>query len=806
MRGRMNIAIVAPTSVPYVVGGAENLYQSLSRYFNVETSHSCEIVTLPSPEGSFSEVLASYRKFSEIDLDRFDLVISTKYPSWMISHRNHVCYMLHPLRGLYDTYHFMNMPFELDWAGEGLGELKNYMDATLQSPSLDNQVLDQFFDRVDEIVRSERFSHLLGFPGPFIREIVHFLDAYALSPQRVKRHFAISATVANRAGYFPQGVSVGVLYPAPLIDRFDCKDANYFFTASRHDGPKRIDLLIRAFMRVDADLDFIIAGDGPQRQALESLAAGDSRIKFVGRVNDDELRGYYADALAIVYAPYDEDYGYITVEAMKSSKPVVTTTDAGGPNEFVIDGENGFVVAPLPERIAEKIEFLHRNRDLAREMGARALSTVREVAWRSVAEKLVEPGRKASETTISGAAGSGGKPRMIVAVTFPAYPPRGGGQARVFNLYRNLAKYYEIEIVCLCSPELAAQSSEISPGLVETRVPLSSEFVAYDHNLSKSVDWVPVTDIASIDGFNLLNDYCTILKERLEKADIVVACHPYLINAIRQANSRATLWYEAQDVESDLKKQILRDTECSVKLLSSVREVEKYCWENAEVVFACTREDLQRLAEVYGETSARRVVVPNGVDYSLAVFLGSDQKIALKKKLGIESKKTVLFMGSWHGPNLEAIEEIIKIATVFPDVYFLIIGSAGLAFEKSALPKNIIVFGVLDDEMKNVVMCASDIAINPMMSGSGSNLKIVDYFAYGLPVLSTPFGIRGIEAVAGKDLIVADIRAFQMELSGFFSLPERYDAMRSSCRRLAENLYAWDRIATNFHYALAHKN
>lgn len=802
----MNIAIVAPAAVPYVVGGAENLCQSLCRHFNQETSHTCEVIALPSPEGNFPEILESYRSFSELDLDRFDLVISTKYPSWMVSHRNHVCYMLHPLRGLYDSYHFMNMPFAFDWVGEGLLSLKNWMDDALRSPSRNNLVLHEFFDRIDGIVRSDKSGHLLGFPGPFIREIVHFLDSYALSPTRIVRHFAISATVANREEYFPRDAAVGVLYPSPLLDDFECAGAEYLFTASRLDAPKRIDLLIQAFKLANVDLDFIIAGKGPQQQFLESVAAGDPRIKFVGHVNSDELRDYYANALAIAYAPHDEDYGYITVEAMKSGKPVITTTDSGGPNEFVRDGENGFSVPPSMEMIAEKIGFLHRNRDVAREMGVRAVHTVQDIDWRPVAEQLVGAAPASRQMGHGATTGLSIRPRMVVAMTFPVYPPRGGGQARVFNLYRNLTDYYEIEIVCLCRQDQTAQSSEIAPGLMETRVPFSSEFVDYDHNLSKSVDWVPVTDIAAIDGANLLGDYCSALKAALEAADIVVACHPYLINAIRRANSKAALWYEAQDVEYDLKKQILPAGEISDQLLDSVYAAEKYCWEKAEVVFACTGDDLRRLEELYGSSRAFKVSVPNGVDYGGAVYLETNQRVALKKKLGLETKKTVLFMGSWHGPNLEAVEEIIKIAPNFPDVWFFIAGSVGLAFDKGLLPSNIIVFGELDDDMKNVVMCAADIAVNPMMSGSGSNLKIFDYFAHGLPVLSTPFGVRGVEAVAGKDLIVADIGAFPMELSSFFSLPGRYDAMRTSCRKLVESTYAWDRIATDFHLALTHKD
>ena len=65
-----------------------------------------------------------------------------------------------------------------------------------------------------------------------------------------------------------------------------------------------------------------------------------------------------AGALGVIFPPYDEDYGYVTLEAFLSGKPVVTTTDAGGPNEFVVDGVNGRVTAPDPEALGEAIRFL----------------------------------------------------------------------------------------------------------------------------------------------------------------------------------------------------------------------------------------------------------------------------------------------------------------------------------------------------------------------------------------------------------------------------------------------------------------
>ena len=77
----------------------------------------------------------------------------------------------------------------------------------------------------------------------------------------------------------------------------------------------------------------------------------------------------YRDALAVVYTPYDEDYGYVTLEAFLASKPVITATDAGGPLEFVEDGVNGFICAPAPEALATAINQLAGDRARAASFG-----------------------------------------------------------------------------------------------------------------------------------------------------------------------------------------------------------------------------------------------------------------------------------------------------------------------------------------------------------------------------------------------------------------------------------------------------
>ena len=86
----------------------------------------------------------------------------------------------------------------------------------------------------------------------------------------------------------------------------------------------------------------MITGDGPDRERLEGLASRlNGQVEFTGRVDDERLADLYARCLAVYYAPVDEDFGMVPYEAFLSEKPVVTTTDAGGPLEIVHDRETG---------------------------------------------------------------------------------------------------------------------------------------------------------------------------------------------------------------------------------------------------------------------------------------------------------------------------------------------------------------------------------------------------------------------------------------------------------------------------------
>ena len=161
-------------------------------------------------------------------------------------------------------------------------------------------------------------------------------------------------------------------------------------SVNRLDRAKRIDLLIEAAGR-EPGLRIVVTGEGPDRARLEGLASSlNGQVEFVGRVDDERLADLYARCLAVYYAPLDEDFGMVPYEAFLSSKPVVTTLDAGGPLEVVHDRETGMVVAPDAAEIAQCLRVPRKPPRRREVRGARAGHAIAErVTWDACVDALL---------------------------------------------------------------------------------------------------------------------------------------------------------------------------------------------------------------------------------------------------------------------------------------------------------------------------------------------------------------------------------------------------------------------------------
>lgn len=780
----MKIAIIAPSPVPFTIGGAEKLAWGLQNWLNQNTPHQVELIKLPSHEDSFWNLIETYKAFYHLDLSYFDMIISMKYPAWMVQHNNHICYLLHRLRGLYDTYHFTHFPEEVEKGNKYVDAVMQYME---DKPS--PNTLDCFFSILQELKNHEENipQEYFNFPAPFIRKIIHYMDNFALSKERVRRFLSISNTVKSRKDYFPPNCPVEVVYPPSDLKKYGFGDYKYIFMASRLDSPKRIDLLIKAMSYIKSDLHLYIAGTGPQEQELKKLACKDKRITFLGFVNDETIEQYYKDSLVIPYFPYDEDYGLITIEAMMHRKPVITTTDAGGPTEFVKDNETGFVVIPTAQEIAKKIDYLFSRKEEAKRMGENAYCVVSKITWEKLAHSILG---ETSHATILAPVKR--RKKITVTSTFPIFPPMGGGQARIYNLYKNIAKEYDVEIVSYTSNDQKPFIGEISDGLKEIRIPKSKQHQEKEWDMEKKVG-IPITDIAMISLGGATPEYSVALESSIKDSDLVIISHPYLYNEASKYIKNKKFLYEAHNVESVMKKGMLPQNHYSRKLIDCVFEVEKACCQYSELILTCSNEDKETLNKVYGVSADKMLTIPNGVDVYATQFTSAEKRKQNKLSYGLQNECLGLFMGSWHNPNLEACEQIFKIAPKCPQVKFLLMGSQCAYFEqkKTCVPQNVGMLGMVNDAVKNKIFSVVDFALNPMLSGSGTNLKMFDYMAAGIPIISTAFGTRGIKEK--EHFLITNIENMDAVINSFElnTLSEKIYSARS----YVENSFAWDSIA-----------
>ena len=339
--------LVCEAQVPFVHGGAEFLVRELVRELKGR-GFQAELVSLPFKWYPKQEILPHAAAWRLLDLSEsngrpVDLVIATKFPTYFVRHPNKITWLMHQYRAAYEL------------------------------------VGTEYSD----------FHHNEEDVG--LRDRIIQLDTEMLGECRAL--FSIAKTITNRLEkfnglhaeplYHPSRLS-GVLRHGPYGD--------YVLSVGRIESVKRVDLIVRAMALVAPAVRLVVVGDGTQRANVERVAEQlgvTDRVTFLGSVGDQELVDLYANALAIVYPPFDEDFGYVTLESFMSHKPVITCRDSGGPNEFVRHDENGWVCEPAPEALAEAISAADADRTRVARLGDAGFEVARDITWDSAIDRLV---------------------------------------------------------------------------------------------------------------------------------------------------------------------------------------------------------------------------------------------------------------------------------------------------------------------------------------------------------------------------------------------------------------------------------
>ncbi len=337
--------LVCASQVPFVRGGAEMLSEGLCQALR-EQGHQAELVAVPltwKPVSALLRCALAWRLLdvSESDGKRIDRVIATKFPTYAVRHPHKIVWLVHQYRQAYD------------WFGTPFSELTG-----------------------------TRADHAL-------RETIFELDRRTLGEAQAR--FAISKNVAARLKTYNE-LDAAPLYPPPrCAGQFRAGPYDdYVLYLGRLDRAKRVDLLLHALAKTRQGR-VIIAGSGPELHALKTLARllrVNDRVDFTGYVSDARVIDLYAHARAVFYAPLDEDYGYATIEAFMSARPVITTNDAGGVLEFVEHQSNGLVTAPKAEAIADALAQVWSNPEQCRRWGQAGRERVQQITWKNVVDHL----------------------------------------------------------------------------------------------------------------------------------------------------------------------------------------------------------------------------------------------------------------------------------------------------------------------------------------------------------------------------------------------------------------------------------
>lgn len=343
-------ALVVSVQVPYTRGGAEVLVNGLMRELSAR-GFAVDLIQFPFC-GARGELAREAAVWRSIHLDKIgagspDFVICTKFPSYLVQHPRKSLWLVHQHRQIYELYG------------------TNFSDF---SPVAEDETLRQ-----------------------------HLMDLDRMALKECRPRFGISPTVAQRAERY-LNIDVGVLTPPlPLGNRYHSGvRGDYILSVGRLCRIKRVELMIEALPNIDTRLRLKIVGSPDEPGIMEyykNLITKhhlENRVEFLGRVGDDDLISLYAGAFGIFYAPYDEDYGYVTLEALASSKPVVAATDSGGVLGFIKHSENGMVADPTPSSIAHAFDTLFRDEELYENISKRCARSFSVCSWGDVVGELTD--------------------------------------------------------------------------------------------------------------------------------------------------------------------------------------------------------------------------------------------------------------------------------------------------------------------------------------------------------------------------------------------------------------------------------
>lgn len=318
--------------------------------------------------------------------------------------------------------------------------------------------------------------------------------------------------------------------------------------------------------------------------------------------------------------------------------------------------------------------------------------------------------------------------KLSIVSPYPVFPAFSGGKVRIFQLARHLAAAgIEVTIFCPYKPGSAAAAPSDSPRVVELPYPFPLHHMITDRPL-------PYQYLISIHpGYRLL------LERQLADSDVVQFEHVSFADLLDAVPASTAVVYDAHNVEYDYTVSECRNDLVRNLVGRRIYRLERRLTQRADAIVTCSAEDEERLSILYDTPSGRFRTIPNGIEETSAAVAPN----ALERLPGLARyPHRALFAGSNVEHNRRAVRFLIDELAPRLGEHAAIVVKGGCAYSLPAnRPAN--VFADTDRGTVASIASACTVALHPVMQGSGTSLKLLDYLSHGLPVISTEFGMRG---------------------------------------------------------------
>jgi len=392
--------------------------------------------------------------------------------------------------------------------------------------------------------------------------------------------------------------------------------------------------------------------------------------------------------------------------------------------------------------------------------------------------------------------------RVLVAVDYPIWPAHHGGKLRIFEQARALASAgFPVTLLTL-NKDFANGARAIAPGVVEATISRAPKHHRLDDSVRAKLGGILAPDdLTCLLPTAPLQPYLDAARRLAPKHCAAILSHPYMMRAERELRRTGMLIHDAHNAEAPMKESMLERTGAAGEqkglragLFRLIDEAERHLCAESDLLIATSPEDLATLVERSGRPAeAPSAVAPNGVDCTAIRPATRANRERLKLQAGLPAGSFVsLYIASAHLPNAEAAWFIVgPLAHEVPEGLFLLAGSVCETMDNAKLPANVRLMGRVSDELKAQLLKMADAVLVPVESGSGTNLKLIEAMAAGLPIVATPTGARGTGLADGRELLIAQRTEFPAAIRKLMADPALGERLGSAARAQAELRFDW---------------